>query len=85
MPRYLSAEEAQRLDRELMDPASGCGFTLAQLMELAGLSVAQVVHDAYPSLRRILVVAGRETERAVGQRGDRSNTIDFMVHFRSGE
>lgn len=66
MPRYLSAQEAQRLDQELMDPAGGCGFTLAQLMELAGLSVAQVVHDAYPSLRRILVVAGRRAQQTVG-------------------
>lgn len=79
MSRYLSAKEAQRLDQELMDPAGECGFTLAQLMELAGLSVAQVVHDAYPSIQRILVVAGRSKGGLLGQGGTGSiGPLTFM-------
>lgn len=48
---------AQRLDAELMDPNVGA-YTLAQLMELAGLSVAQAVRHAYSSARVVVVVCG---------------------------
>jgi NAD(P)H-hydrate epimerase len=40
---YLSAAAAAALDEELMNPSS-YSYTLEQLMELAGLSVAQAVH-----------------------------------------
>ena len=39
---YLNAEDAAALDAELM---STPGFSLEQLMELAGLSVAEAVYD----------------------------------------
>ena len=39
---YLSARDAAALDAELM---SHPGFSLEQLMELAGLSVAEAVYD----------------------------------------
>ena len=42
------------LDAELM---SSGGFLLEQLMELAGLGVAQVVSDAYPTARNVLLCA----------------------------
>eukprot|EP00920_Eleutheroschizon_duboscqi_P013548 GHVT01031825.1.p1 GENE.GHVT01031825.1~~GHVT01031825.1.p1 ORF type:complete len:381 (-),score=67.45 GHVT01031825.1:220-1362(-) len=42
---YLSPDAAKRLDEELMGPE--IGFSVDQLMELAGLSVAQVVHFLY--------------------------------------
>lgn len=48
---------AQQIDKELMDPAAG-GFTLAQLMELAGLSVAQSIKHAYKNARSVVVVCG---------------------------
>ena len=57
----LSAKQAAQLDVELMNENEG-GFTLEQLMELAGLSVSQVVWRVYPveenRNRRVLVVCG---------------------------
>ena len=47
---YLSAEAAQNLDIDLMSNEEGgtaCHFTIWQLMELAGLSVAQATYDYY--------------------------------------
>ena len=59
MPRFLSQREAQDIDVELMDPLRGA-FTLQQLMELAGQSVACAVHHDFPphSHPRILVICG---------------------------
>lgn len=50
-------KEAQAVDEELMGPL---GFSVDQLMELAGLSVAQSIRAEYPpkSHKRILVIAG---------------------------
>lgn len=50
-------EEAQAVDKELMGPL---GFSVDQLMELAGLSVAQSIHAEYPpkSHKRVLIIAG---------------------------
>ncbi|KAL6748366.1 pyridoxamine 5'-phosphate oxidase [Haematococcus lacustris] len=54
---YLSAAEAAAIDAELMGPL---GFSLDQLMELAGLSVAAALQQQYPlpGFRRVLVLAG---------------------------
>jgi hydroxyethylthiazole kinase-like uncharacterized protein yjeF len=53
---YLNAKDAYDLDVELM---ASPGFTLEQLMELAGLAVAQVVYEVTPSpKRKILLVCG---------------------------
>lgn len=54
---YLDQEQAQQLDVELMGPL---GFSVDQLMELAGLSVACSVASEYSlgTHKRILVVAG---------------------------
>ncbi|KAG0344621.1 hypothetical protein BG004_004293, partial [Podila humilis] len=56
---YLSQKAAQAIDVELMSPSGG-GFSFEQLVELAGLSVAQAVtkvysKDQYP---RIMVFSG---------------------------
>ena len=58
MTVHRSQEVAKRIDEELMGPKMG--FFLEQLMELAGLSVAQAVATEYPreSKPRVLVVAG---------------------------
>ena len=53
-PRFLSAAEAQAVDDRLMGQE---GFTLEQLMELAGLSVAQAVDLHFPSARGPVLVA----------------------------
>lgn len=55
--RTLSASEAAAIDAELMaDP----GFSIDQLMELAGLAVATAVYKTYPpsSHPRVLVICG---------------------------
>jgi len=54
---YLGQETAKKIDEELMGPL---GFSVDQLMELAGLSVATSIADAYPlpSFGRVLVLAG---------------------------
>ena len=54
---YLNAEDAYALDVELM---ASPGFTLEQLMELAGLSVAQAVYEVLPAdtKSKILLVCG---------------------------
>ena len=53
---YLNARDAAALDAELM---SSPGFSLEQLMELAGLSVAEAVYD-------VIVVPGEEGEDGGG-------------------
>mmetsp|Transcript_27745 Transcript_27745/g.59748 ORF Transcript_27745/g.59748 Transcript_27745/m.59748 type:complete len:405 (-) Transcript_27745:99-1313(-) len=59
---YLNAVDAAALDEELM---STPGFSLEQLMELAGLAVAEAVYQGIPPLmnhegpkRKILVICG---------------------------
>ena len=57
-PGRLSAGAAAALDRELMGPE--LGFELAQLMELAGLSVACALQEAFPPRThpRVLALCG---------------------------
>jgi NAD(P)H-hydrate epimerase len=55
---FLNAQDAAALDAELM---SSPGFSLEQLMELAGLSVAEAVYEVVPlkdSTNKILIVCG---------------------------
>ena len=57
VPTHRGQDEAVAIDEELMGPL---GFSVDQLMELAGLSVACSVASEYPSTshNRILVIAG---------------------------
>ncbi|KAK9829256.1 hypothetical protein WJX72_004821 [[Myrmecia] bisecta] len=54
---YLGQEEAVAIDEELMGPL---GFSVDQLMELAGLSCAQAVYVEFNVTRnpRVLIIAG---------------------------
>ena len=54
---YLNAQDAADLDVELM---STPGFSLEQLMELAGLSVAEAVYDVDDGGKKksVLLVCG---------------------------
>ncbi|ANZ77058.1 BA75_03526T0 [Komagataella pastoris] len=45
--RTIGSKAASALDRELMSPEGG-GFSIDQLMELAGLAVANAVYKEYP-------------------------------------
>lgn len=51
----LGQQDAISIDEELMATP---GFSVDQLMELAGLSVASALVDAYPKSKRVLIVAG---------------------------
>jgi len=55
--KFLSAKNAAALDKDLMSTGA---FSIDQLMELAGLSVSQVVYKVHPPSRgrRILVACG---------------------------
>ncbi|ODQ64987.1 YjeF N-terminal domain-like protein [Nadsonia fulvescens var. elongata DSM 6958] len=59
--KLLSSSRAAQLDRFLMS-AEGGGFSIDQLMELAGLAVAQAVYKAYPPQK---VAQSSKTESAV--------------------
>lgn len=54
---YLTQDQAAAIDEELMGPI---GFSIDQLMELAGLSVASAIEEVYgvQQYRRILVICG---------------------------
>ncbi|KAJ7520190.1 hypothetical protein O6H91_20G071200 [Diphasiastrum complanatum] len=54
---YISQEAAAAIDELLMGPL---GFSVDQLMELAGLSVASAIFEAYPvqANNRVLVICG---------------------------
>ncbi|KAF8463837.1 AI-BP family protein [Kalaharituber pfeilii] len=56
--RTISAKAATALDQELMSPEGG--FSIDQLMELAGLSVSQAVYKVHPPEKgkKVLVICG---------------------------
>jgi NAD(P)H-hydrate epimerase len=58
MTTHISAAQAAEIDAKLMGPEYG--FTLEQLMELAGLSVAAATREVYPPKThgRVLCVCG---------------------------
>jgi NAD(P)H-hydrate epimerase len=55
----LSQKEAQELDEYLLSPDKG-RFSIDQLMELAGLTIAQIIHEVYPltSYKKVLICCG---------------------------
>ena len=55
---FVSAAQAKEIDEKLMGPEFG--FSIDQLMELAGLSVASALCEVYPprSYGRVLVLCG---------------------------
>jgi NAD(P)H-hydrate epimerase len=75
--RTLTAKSAAALDAELMSTAGG-GFTLAQLMELAGLSVAQALYTLSPpsSTPKVLIACGPGNNG-----GDGLVAARHLVHF----
>ena len=56
--RYITAQVAQQIDEQLLSPQGG--FSIDQLMELAGLSCAQAVYACYPPTEypNVLVACG---------------------------
>ncbi|GAC93546.1 hypothetical protein PHSY_001111 [Pseudozyma hubeiensis SY62] len=74
--RYIDASTAQKIDEELMS-ATG-GFSIDQLMELAGLSCAQAVFECYPPTKypNVLVACGPGN-----QGGDGLVAARHLYHF----
>ncbi|KAI8581380.1 hypothetical protein K450DRAFT_232797 [Umbelopsis ramanniana AG] len=56
--KFITQKVAQAIDEDLMSAAGG--FSVDQLMELAGLSVAQAVQKTYPTQKhpRVLICCG---------------------------
>jgi len=73
---YLTRKEAQEIDALLMGPEYG--YTLEQLMELAGLACAQALHKVFPpdTHRRVLVCCGPGN-----QGGDALVAARHLWHF----
>ncbi|SOV09291.1 NAD(P)H-hydrate epimerase [Ustilago sp. UG-2017a] len=74
--RYINAKTAQQIDQELMSPTGG--FSIDQLMELAGLSCAQAVFECYPPTKypNVLVACGPGN-----QGGDGLVAARHLYHF----
>lgn len=77
----LGQSAAQALDVELMSP-TGAAYTLAQLMELAGLSCAQAVVDAQPDLINTTSSSGGATTNVAVLVGPGNNGGDGLVAAR---
>merc|ERR550539_721458 len=66
-PKLLNQDEAIRIDQELFNDY---GFSVDQLMELAGLSCAHAVAKCYPTVedgRKILVLCGPGLSKQIVQ------------------
>lgn len=75
--RFLSSKIAQQIDKDLMSPEGG--FSIDQLMELAGLACAEAVYRSYPPSsrhQRILVACGPGN-----QGGDGLVAARHLSHF----
>ncbi|PWZ02196.1 YjeF N-terminal domain-like protein [Testicularia cyperi] len=74
--RHLTAEAAQQIDQELMSEKGG--FSIDQLMELAGLACAQAVYECFPPKEypNILVACGPGN-----QGGDGLVAARHLYHF----
>uniref|UniRef100_K3WEQ7 NAD(P)H-hydrate epimerase n=1 Tax=Globisporangium ultimum (strain ATCC 200006 / CBS 805.95 / DAOM BR144) TaxID=431595 RepID=K3WEQ7_GLOUD len=82
--KYLGQRDAQRVDEELM--SSKYGFSIDQLMELAGLSVACAIGKEYPSpaiaLSSNAQSASREYKNVLLVAGPGNNGGDALVAAR---
>lgn len=73
-PRLLEQQEAQAVDQELFTEYK---FSVDQLMELAGLSVAEVIAECYPSSQ-----LGKESPAVLFCCGPGNNGGDGLVAAR---
>lgn len=75
--RFLTSAIAQQIDKDLMSPSGG--FSIDQLMELAGLSCAEAVYKSYPptdNAKKVLVACGPGN-----QGGDGLVAARHLFHF----
>lgn len=69
----LGQKAAIQLDLDLMVSP---GFSIDQLMELAGISIASAIHDAYPEAKKVLAIAGPGNNG-----GDAFVAVRHLKHF----
>ena len=74
LPRLLGQQEAQAVDEELFNEYK---FSVDQLMEIAGLSVAEVITECYSSSS-----LGKETPAVLFCCGPGNNGGDGLVAAR---
>ncbi|GAW82489.1 hypothetical protein, conserved [Plasmodium gonderi] len=73
---YLSQSLAQKIDNELM--SENVGYTTEQLIELAGLSIAQIIYKEYNfnQFKKVLIICGPGNNG-----GDGLVTARHLKHF----
>ena len=75
--RWINQETAKEIDLELMNPEIG-GFSIDQLMELAGLSVAESIAQVYSNKLKVLILCGESFGHADA---DAEACYDFEYSF----
>ena len=79
---YLSGKDAAQLDVELMDENGDFEYELPQLMELAGLSVASAIYDAYSNNHLVSTNDKNQPASALILCGPGNNGGDGLVAAR---
>ena len=72
---YLNAKDAHALDQHLFSN----GYTLEQLMELAGLAVAEAVFDCFPLKSTSSAVSSSEKRRLLVRRTSNFGSLRFVI------
>jgi hypothetical protein len=66
---YISSEFANKIDSSLFE----CGYSIDQLMELAGLAIAQIISQNYKKHSSLLIISGPGNNGGDGRKKLSSN------------
>jgi NAD(P)H-hydrate epimerase len=75
--KTISSEQAAQIDRDLVS----CGYSIPQLMELAGYACSRAIHDEYPLCVSVLVICGPGNNGGDGIVASRHLAIFVSVVF----